>query len=96
MTSNPLRLPRYSKQEFDQWNFAIRRSIWEYDRTPKDYPAELMRMKPLKPKARYSAQSGTKICAEPGCNVPLKHLRSMLCEPHREARYRATKHGRSE
>lgn len=93
--TNPLRLPKYDRAEFLRWNFGVRRSIQAYDQIKKDYPEELHQMKPIRPVAKYSPISNTKICAEIGCNTPLVHLRSLLCESHREARYLATKRGRS-
>jgi hypothetical protein len=88
---------KYDVVAFHVWNYEIRRSIKEYDRIPKKYPPKMMQIHPLnlKPKARVSPETGTRICAEVGCYEVLTHLRSRLCEHHRETRYQAGKRGRS-
>lgn len=93
MSRNPLNQPKYDYRAFEEWNRGVRRSINEYDSTNKYYPACLLGQVVSQPKATYSA-TGERICAVDGCYALLRHLRSRLCEPHREARYRAGKHTR--
>jgi hypothetical protein len=83
MSNNPLRQTRYDIAAFRAYNWGIRKAIaaYEYD--------EAIRRQGRYPKARII--DGERYCADPVCDTKLTHLRSFLCEAHREGRYQATK-----
>lgn len=83
MTRNPLRARKYDVQEFHVWNWAVRRSINEYDKSQSN----------IKPVRRWN-DIGEQICAHKDCPVRINHVRSRLCESHRRESYNSTKRRR--